>query len=48
MIESVRGNHEATAYERYGDLRTVRRQPVTPIRTGEDRSQSDAHEKHNE
>jgi hypothetical protein len=46
MIESVRGNHKATAYERYEDLRTVRRQPVTPIRTSEDRSQSDTHEKH--
>jgi hypothetical protein len=46
MIESVRRNHEATAYERYNHLGTVRRQPVTPIRTGEDRNQSDAHEKH--
>jgi hypothetical protein len=47
MIESVSRNHEATANERYDDLHTVRRQPVSPIRTGEDGSQSDAHEKHN-
>jgi hypothetical protein len=47
MIESVRRNHAATAHERYDYLCTVRRQPVTPIRTGEDRNQSDAHEEHN-